>query len=74
MTKDLMEFKTPYSKSNKLRRLVWGIVGLVLPVHFLALWRWDGNVCYFVLSGLRSRLLLLCMLLLGYFTVAANNG
>ena len=26
MTKDLMEFKTPYSKSNKLRRLVWGIV------------------------------------------------
>ena len=26
MTKDLMEFKTPYSKSNKLRRLVWGVV------------------------------------------------
>ena len=26
MKKDLMEFKTPYSKRNKFRRLVWNMV------------------------------------------------
>ena len=26
MKKDLMEFKTPYSKGNKFRRLVWSMV------------------------------------------------
>ena len=26
MKKDLMEFKTPYSKSNKLRRLIWSVI------------------------------------------------
>lgn len=33
-SKDLMEFKTPYSKSNKLRRLVWSVVWTCLARPF----------------------------------------
>lgn len=32
--KDLMEFKTPYSKRNKLRRLVWSVVWTCLARPF----------------------------------------
>lgn len=34
MTKDLMGFKTPYSRSNKLRRLIWSVTWSCLARPF----------------------------------------
>lgn len=34
MTKDLMEFRTPYTKRNKLRRLAWSIAWTLLARPF----------------------------------------